>query len=76
MANRAELTAAVPHFIAAAISKSDRVQSFDNVSPRAWNVKVAASEKITPVHQQILRADAASANGFENLAVRCGHAIA
>lgn len=52
-----------PHFYAAAISKGQ----FKNSSPRGYLSQVQQKKDKTPTDEQYIRAEAAQANGHENL---------
>ncbi|KAM0749384.1 hypothetical protein T439DRAFT_327091 [Meredithblackwellia eburnea MCA 4105] len=61
-----------PHFYAAGISLSSNdpgIPKFANASPREWCARVRGLEKKSPEVKRILRAEAASQNGFETLAL-------
>ncbi|CAO1623064.1 unnamed protein product [Parajaminaea phylloscopi] len=55
----------LPHFYAASLTGG----RFTNASPRSYTASIQKKERKTPTDEKYLRAEAASMNGFENLAL-------
>lgn len=54
----------LPHFYAVALTGGN----FTNRAPREYNASISRKQTKTPTDEKFLRAEAASQNGFENLA--------
>ncbi|KAI5474988.1 hypothetical protein MNV49_002111 [Pseudohyphozyma bogoriensis] len=67
----------VPHWYAIYLTHTSKdLPPFEALHPREYIVKARSLEKQTPTVAKYLRAEAASANGFESLPVYCAAVVA